>query len=199
MSEISRRSLMTTLTAGSGLAAAAATGLVRPARAQEMMGRVVDMDAYTFMLQDPRLSIWVQLINAGGAVDAARTAIYTVFPAANSAFDQFPGLAESLVGYLMTTGARNAQNVFPDTTRIVALLRSHVIAGKHFTSEVMGKRVTLTTIAGTELDVDATDPNAVTIHWVSAANGLPLTATLAEPPVTTINAVIYVVDKINKM
>ncbi len=61
----------------------------------------------------------------------------------------------------------------------------------------MGKKASLTTIAGTELD--ATDPKAVRLHWVSAANGQPLDATLAEPPVTTTNAVIYVIDKINKM
>lgn len=197
MSHISRRRIMT---AGSGLSLAAAVGLVRPAQAQEM-GRVVAADAYSYMLQDPQLTTWVQLIAAGGMENAARTAIYTVFPAADSAFAQFPGMVQDLLGYQTSGVGRSSggQTAFPDTTKIVKLVRSHVIAGKHFASEVMGKKVTLTTIAGTELDVDATNPNAVQLHWVSAANGQPLDATLAEPPVTCVNAVIYVISKINKM
>lgn len=196
MSEISRRNIMT---AGSGLTLAAAVGLVRPAWAQEM-GRVVAADAYSFMLQDPRLTTWVQLIAAGGMENAARTAIYTVFPAADSAFAQFPGMVQDLLGYQTSgVGRSSGQTAFPDTSRIVKLVRSHVVAGKHFASEVMGKQTTLTTVAGTPLMVDATDPKSVKLSWTSAANGQPLNATLVEPPITTINAVIYIIDTVGKM
>ncbi len=193
MSQISRRSIMT---AGSGLTLAAAIGLVRPAWAQ--MGKVVDTDAYSYMLQDPRLSTWVQLINAGGMENAARTAIYTVFPAADSAFAQFPGMTQDLLGYTSATGT-GSRSPFPDTSKIVKLVRSHVVAGKHFAAEVMGKQVTLTTVAGTPLMVDATNPQAVKLSWTSAANGQALSATLVDQPITTVNAVIYIIDTVGKM
>ncbi len=191
----------TLLAAAFGLGLAATGTLANPARAAQdgEMGRVVAADAYSYMVQDPQLSVWTQMIGAGGLENAARTAVYTVFPAADSAFAQFPDIAPSLLGYQMNTGTHNAQSAFPDTSRIVKLVRSHAVAGKVFVSDLMGKKVTLTTIAGTELDIDATNPEAVKLHWVSAANGQPLDATLAAPPVTTTNAVIYVIDKINKM
>lgn len=195
MSQFSRRNIVT---AGSGLTLAAAMGLARPARAQNM-GRVVDVNAYSYMLQDPNLTIWVQLLAAAGLTGAAATAIYTVFPAADSAFAQFPGLAQSLLGYQSGTNSKSGAMVFPDTSRISKLVRSHVIEGKHLTSEIMGKKVTLTTIAGTELDIDATNPDAVQLHWVSSAALGPLSATLTEPPVTTVNAVIYVVNNVEQM
>lgn len=194
MSHISRRNLMT---AGSGLTLAAAIGLVRPAWAAEM-GTVVEADAYSYMLQDPRLSTWVQLINAGGMVDAARTAIYTVAPAADSAFAQFPGMVNRLLGYTSATGA-GGRSPFPDTSLIVKLVRSHVVAGKHFPGEVMGKQVTFTSVAGTPIQVDGTDPKAVKLIWPSAANGQALTATLTAPPIITTNAVIYIIDAVGKM
>ena len=195
MSHISRRNIMT---AGSGLTLAAAIGLVRPAWAAEM-GTVVEADAYSYMLQNPQLSTWVQLINAGGMVDAARTAIYTVAPAADSAFAQYPGLVNRLLGYTSATGT-GSRSPFPDTSKIVELVRSHVVAGKHFPGEVMGKTVTFTSVAGTPIQVDGTNPKAVKLTWTSAAlNGQPLTATLTAPPVITTNAVIYIIDTVGKM
>jgi uncharacterized surface protein with fasciclin (FAS1) repeats len=190
----------TLLAAAFGIGLATTTTLVSPAQAQQPeMGRVVASDAFTYTVQDPKLTVWAQLIGAGGLENAARTAVYTVFPAADSAFDQFPGMVQDLLGYQMNTGTHHAGSTFPDTSRIVKLVRSHAVAGKLLVSELMGKKVTLTTIAGTELDIDATDPKAVRLHWVSVANGQPLDATLVEPPVTTTNAVIYVVNKIDKM
>jgi len=61
------------------------------------------------------------------------------------------------------------------------------------------KKITVTTVAGTPLEIDATDPHAVKLSWNSAGNGEPLTATLDEPPVTCVNAVIYPINKIEQM
>jgi uncharacterized surface protein with fasciclin (FAS1) repeats len=165
-----------------------------------MPGMTVAEDGYSYMSSDPNLTTWVQLIDAGGLQQYARGAApYTVFPASDQAFAAFPDMVKSLLGYQYSLGQRNGQNVFPDTSTIVKLVRSHVIAGKHYPTEVMGKVITVTSVAGTPVKVDGTDPSAVTVSWTSAAGGGNLSAKLIEPPVTCVNAVIYVVNSIEKM
>jgi uncharacterized surface protein with fasciclin (FAS1) repeats len=196
MTQISRRNIMTV---GSGLTLAGLLGLARPARADDM-GMVVAEDGYSYMASDPNLTTWVQLIDAGGLQGFARAATpYTVFPATDAAFDEFPGLMKDLLGYQMETGSHNAQSAFPDTSRIVKLVRSHVVAGKHYPGDMMGKTTTVTTVAGTPLQIDATDPKAVKISWTSSASGEPLSATLVDQPITCVNAVIYPINHIEKM
>ena len=194
MSQISRRNLMT---AGSGLTLAGLIGLVRPAWAQQ--GMTYAGDGYSYMAANPRLTTWTQLIDAGGLQGYARSDVYTVFPAADSAFAQFPGMVKDLLGYQYTTGSHNAADAFPDTSKIVKLIRTHALNGKHYPNEVMGKKVTVTSLAGTPILVDGTDPTAVKVTWTSAANGQSMTAALVNEPVTCTNAVIYVVDTIEKM
>ncbi len=194
MSQFSRRNVMA---AGSGLTLAGLIGLVRPAWAQE--GRTYAGDGYSFMAANPRLTTWVQLIDAGGLQGYARADIYTVFPAADSAFAQFPGMVKDLLGYQYTTGTHNAADAFPDTSKIVKLVRSHAVNGKHYPNEVMGKKITVESMAGTPIAIDGTDPNAVKVTWTSAANGETLSASLVNTPITCTNAVIYIVDTIEKM
>ncbi len=69
----------------------------------------------------------------------------------------------------------------------------------HYPADVMGKRITVTTIAGTPLEVDGTDPAAVRLSWTAAGNGQPLGARLVGEPVTCSNAVVYIVDHIERM
>ena len=197
MSSVTRRSLVT---AGSGLALASAIGLNRPAIAQQQAGTTVDVDAYSFMSSDPRLTIWVQLIAAGGQEQYARAPTpYTMFPASNAAFAEMPAFVNSLLAYQNSTGTHNAQDAFPDTSKIVELVRSHVVRGKHYPQDVMGRKITVTTIAGTQLEVDGTDPSAVRLNWASAANGEALSARLVDQPITCRNAVLYIVDHIGRL
>lgn len=194
MSQFSRRNVMT---AGSGLTLAGLIGLVRPAWAQ--MGGTYNGDGYSFMASDPRLRTWTQLIDAGGLQGYARADIYTVFPAADTAFAQFPGMVRDLLGPYYSTGTHNAAEAFPDTSKIVKLVRSHAINGKHYPNEVMGKSVTVTSIAGTPIAIDGTDPNHVKVTWTSAANGQTMSALLVDQPVTCTNAVVYIVNTVEKM
>lgn len=195
MSQISRRNL---ITAGSGITLAAAIGLVRPAWAQQ--GTVVMGDAYSVMASDDRLTTWTQLIDAGGLQAYARAPRpYTTFPTSDAVFAQNPAIVKQLLGYLYSTGTHNSQDAFPDTTTIVKLVRSHVVAGKHYSPEVMGKKITVQSIAGTPIEVDGTNPKAVKVTWTSAANGKALSATLVDDPITCTNAVIYIVDAVEWM
>lgn len=195
MSQFSRRTL---ITAGSGLTLAAAIGLVRPARAQQ--GELVMGDGYSVMASDERLTTWVQLIDAGGLQAYARAPRpYTTFPVTDSVFAKNPEIVKQLLGYLYSSGTHNAQDAFPDTSTIVKLVRSHVVPGKHYANEVMGKTMTVTSVAGTPIMVDGTDPSAVKVTWTSAANGKPLSARLVDAPITCTNAVIYIVDAVEWM
>jgi uncharacterized surface protein with fasciclin (FAS1) repeats len=197
MMHLSRRTLL----AGSS-AAAAALATIRPriASAQAPVGLTVADDGYTYMASNPQLTTWVQLIDAGGLQSYARAPTpYTVFPASDAAFAEFPGMVRDLLGYQYSTGSHNAQDAFPDNSAIVKLVRSHVTAGKHYPSEVMGRTITVRTVAGTPLTIDGTNPEAVRLTWNSAANGQQLSASLVQQPVTCVNAVVYVIDHIEKM
>jgi uncharacterized surface protein with fasciclin (FAS1) repeats len=197
MSQFSRRSL---ITAGSGLSLAATLGFARPVLAQSdnMMAHPETAvgDAYSIMASMPDLTSWVTLIDAGGLQAQARAPVpYTIFPVTNAVFDANPQIAKQLLGYLSQSGTHNAQDAFPDTTLIVKLVRSHVLRGKHFPSEMESKKVTVTTVAGTPMTIDATT-SPVAISWTSAANGRTASAQLVDPPIVCSNAVIYVINNL---
>ena len=197
MSPTTRRNLVTT---GSGLALVGTLGLRRPAFAQGQQGTTVDADAYSFMSSDPRLTTWVQLIAAGGQERYARASTpYTMFPATDAAFAEIPAFVKGLLAYQSSTGTHNAEDAFPDTSKIVELVRSHVVRGVHYPRDAMGRKITVTTIAGTQLEVDGRDPNAVRLSWASAANGQALSARLVDRPITCSNAVLYIVDHIERL
>lgn len=185
----SRRNL---IKAGAGLSVVPALGLTVPAQAQ-----TVAADALSAMASDPRLTLWVQLIAAGGLEASARASTpYTVFPASDAAFAKYPAITKDLLGYLYETGTRNGATAFPDSSKIVKLVRSHVVAGKHFPSEMMGGKITVTSVAGTPITFDGTT-KPVTISWTSVDNGKSMHATLVDQPIIATNAVIYVLDDID--
>lgn len=201
MTKFPRRNI---LTAGSGLMLAAAAGLSRPSFAQDMAsGDKVGVDAYSYMLSNPDLTTWLQLITAGGLEQGARGgAPFTQLPASDDAFSAFPFIVKQLLGYQQGGGSgvgKSTMQAFPDTSLIVKLVRSHTIRGLHYPGEVMGKKVTVDSLAGTPITIDATNPQAVQVSWASAANGQPLTTQVTAPPVICTNAVLYITNKIETM
>jgi uncharacterized surface protein with fasciclin (FAS1) repeats len=188
---ISRRSSLAL--AGGAMSLLSGLSLSRRVDAQE----TVVGDAYTVALSDPRLSSWTRLIDAGGLQAYARAATqFTVFPASDAAFAGYPHLINDLLGYQSQTGSHNDAAAFPDTSKIVALVRSHVVAGKHMPEECAGKSVSFTTRAGTPLVVDGTQ-SPMQITWSSVVLGRPLTASLVDQPIVCSNAVIYILDRID--
>lgn len=166
-------------------------GLTRPAAAQQYMG-----DAYSVMAADERFTTWVRLIDAGGLQAFARAPnSYTVLAVTDTGFAKSPQVVQDLLGYQNETGSHNDANVFPDTSKIVRLVRSHVTRGKHYASEVMGKKITVTTVAGTPLIIDGTKM-PVTAAWQSQVTHGSLTAVVPDVPLVAINAVIYPIDDI---
>ena len=182
------------LAAGLGTLAVAGRAAVSPASAQGMQMQTAMIDAYSFLLSDERFTTWVRLIAAGGLESYARAPTpYTVFPVTDAGFAKFPEVVNELLGYQNRTNDRGGAP-YPDTSKIVKLVRSHVIAGKHLPSEGGGKMVSKT-VAGTDLTVDLT-AKPPSIAWRSVVNGKILTANVTDNPVQTLNAIIYPVDAI---
>ena len=166
-------------------------GLARPAAAQTFMG-----DGYSVMAADERFTTWVRLVDAGGLQSAARAPTpYTVLAVTDTAFAKFPQVVQNLLGYQTQAGSHNDANVFPDTSQIVRLLRSHVIAGKHLLAEMEGKNVTFTTVAGTPLTIEGSKM-PLTATWHSQSTQSNLVALIPAEPLVAINAVIYPIDSI---
>ena len=168
-----------------------AGGLTRPAAAQTYVG-----DAYSVMAADERFTTWVRLIDAGGLQSYARAATpYTVLAVTETGWSKFPNIVQDLLGYQSQSGSHNSQDAFPDTSKIVKLVRSHVVRGKHYSGEVMGKKLTVTTVAGTPLVIDGSK-QPVTVMWNSVDTGQSITATVPDVPLVAINAVIYPIDDV---
>ena len=136
------------------------------------------------------VSFLVARARATLARDAAKDA------ASDAAFAGYPHLIQDLLGYQSMTGSHNDAAAFPDTSKIVALVRSHVVAGKHMPAECAGKSMSVTTLAGTPLVVDGTQTPAQ-VTWTSVVLGRPLTASLVSQPIVCSNAVIYILDRID--
>ena len=185
---IGRRRVVTLLGGG-----ALATTLLRAGRAQAQS----DADAYAVMASDPRLTIWTRLIDAGGLQSYARAAApYTIFAASDDAFGGHPDVVETLLGYQSSTSGRRGQSMFPDTSRIVRLVRSHVTAGRHALSEMRGRRLTVRTLAGTPLVIDGARA-PVALSWHSLNTGQNFHARLLGQPLESSNATIFVLDAVD--
>jgi len=169
--------------------------LARPAYAQE----TVMADGYSAMAADERFTTWIRLIDAGGLQSYARAPTpYTVFAVTETGWKKYPQIAAGLLAYQQQSGSHNDANAFPDTSKIVALVRSHTVNGKHRAVEVMGKKLTVTSLAGTPIDVDGT-ATPVTITWKSQAGAGTIIAPVADTPIIAINAVIYPIDDLGPL
>src|SRR5208283_2582866 len=101
--------------------------------------QVADRDAFAVLASDPRFGNWLSLVLESGLSPNLRgSARFTVFVPTNQAFDAKPDLLVSLLP--------NASEAFPDSTRLIRFIRSHVLAGMHPLAEFSGKEVTVTSL-----------------------------------------------------
>lgn len=194
MSHLSRRTLFQV---SAGAAMVPVMGVLRSASAEEVVVQDVMTDAYSYFASNEQFTTWIRLIAAGGLEAGARGATqFTVFAPTDDAFSKYPQVAD-LLSYQTQVG-RSGNNLFPDTSKIVKLVRSHVVLGKHFPKEALATSgvMTVNTLAGTPIVVD-TSKRPVTVTWNSAVSGSALTANLTSTPINTFNAVIYPVNAIN--
>jgi uncharacterized surface protein with fasciclin (FAS1) repeats len=180
MFNISRRGVVQSALVG-GLSVMTA----KTAAAQYSQGT---QNALTIMESDPRFSDWLQVLKFSGLVQYAQTTPkFTAFVPTNAAFDRYP---DTLVDLL-----RGHNRAFPDTTRQVLFVRSHVILDIHPLSEFEGRTATVTSMAGSPISVDGRNSGVYTVTWASI-NGHTGTAHISGNPIIASNAVIYPVDSV---
>ena len=178
------------LQASAGLLAVPVVSLIPSAIAQ---GQEVQASAFLALSHDPRFTTWVQLISYGGMQGAASgTTPFTMFTPTDQGLANFAQFRDAILG-TMQGGGRSA-DVFPDTSRMVSIVRSLAVRGKHLPAELAGKVTELQSVQNTVLTVDGTK-SPMTVTWTSTLLGRRLTASLAEPLIT-LNAVIYPEDGI---
>jgi uncharacterized surface protein with fasciclin (FAS1) repeats len=153
----------------------------------QMMNRSYE-DGFTVMASDARFSTWISILQLSGLAPYARGATpYTVFAPTNEAFDQHPQIRAQL---LPTAG-----ETFPDTSVLIPLVRAHVVYGAHPLDEFMGKKITIKSLNGTPIEIDGTNPQAITVTWHSV-NGQNAQGVLTGQPILASNADIYPVNTV---
>jgi len=173
----SQRTWTRTVSAVLGLGMVALVGIV-PTTARAA-------DALATMLANPNLTKWASWIQDTGMGPAAsKNGPYTTFVPTNEAISILP---QKDIKYISpeTGGA------YPDTSRLVFVLRSHVVAGLHPMSELAGKVTRLTSLNGKPITIDATNPASVTITTAGSM------AHLVGAPIVSDNALIYPIDKLD--
>jgi uncharacterized surface protein with fasciclin (FAS1) repeats len=145
-------------------------------------------DGFAVMASDPRFTSWVNLLQQSGLAPYARgVSPYTVFAPTNAAINEYPQIREMLIP--------KGSEAFPDTSQLVTLVRSHVIYGLHPLEEFRGKKVSLQSVAGSPIEVDGTNPEAITVTWQSV-QGQRGQGKLQGQPILAANADIYPMDAI---
>jgi uncharacterized surface protein with fasciclin (FAS1) repeats len=142
-------------------------------------------DALATMLANPNLTKWASWIQDTGMGPAAsKNGPYTTFVPTNEAISILP---QKDIKYISpeTGGA------YPDASRLIFVLRSHVVMGLHPMSELAGKRTTLKSLNGKPIIIDATNPASVTITTAGSM------AHLVGEPIMSDNALIYPIDKLD--
>lgn len=176
-----------TLAIGVGGALAGLIGRAAAQNAAGMMNRSYE-DGFTVMASDPSLSTWVSFLQQSGLASYARGANpYTVFPPTNAAFDRYPNVVQRL---LPVSG-----DMFPDTSRLIPPIRSHVIHGLHPLAEFQGKKVSYTSLSGNPIEIDGTDPQALTVTW-TGIEGKTGVGKVEGQPILASNADIYPLDSV---
>lgn len=167
--------LQSLLLAGTA-ALALATGSI-PLRAQ---------NAATAMQSDPNLTRWTHIVGVAGLMQGAATNAVTVFAITNEGFEKANAVWRNA---LRSPGAGGS----PKFQKMQNFVRSQAVFGLHPMSEFAGKTVTLTSIAGTPITIDATNPAMITVTMAY------VTATMSGRAITTSQAVIYpvIIDKVH--
>ena len=186
MNSLMRR---TTLACGINLVLVSLSNPIASAQAppQGMQNRSYE-DGFAVMASDPQLSGWVSLLQQSGLAPYARGGTpYTVFAPTNAAINQRPDIREMLLP--------SASQSFPDTSALIPLVRAHVVYGLHPLEEFQGKKVTVRSASGTPIEVDGSNPQAITVTWQSV-EGQKAQGTLKGQPILANNADIYPIDTI---
>jgi len=164
----SLRSLAAAVALATGLG-----GLAPPAHAT---------DAFNTMASDPRFSRWVELLQQAGIAPYARAGSpYTVFVPTNDALGRLPS---SVMQSLLPTSSE----AIPDSSRLIAVVRSHAIPGLHRPSEFTGQQASLRTVNGLPIRIGGTDPNRLDVAFEYASGHT------SGPPIQADNALIYPMD-----
>jgi uncharacterized surface protein with fasciclin (FAS1) repeats len=172
-------------------------GLAPLSASAEGQGNAAKSDAYSVMSSDARLTDWTKLLKEAALDRYARgDRPFTMFAVSDADFKNAPAAITALLQEL-TKGNGTDKVVFPDTSKVPAFVRSHVVTGKVEPGEIMGKTLKLTNLAGQTIEIDGTSKPA-RISWQSVVDGQKRTATLSVQPINCQNAVIYVLGNISK-
>jgi uncharacterized surface protein with fasciclin (FAS1) repeats len=130
---------------------------------------VVDIAA-----SNPDFSTLVTAVKAAGLVDTLKgPGPFTVFAPTNEAFAKLPkGTVETLL---------KPEN----KAKLVAVLTYHVVPGRVTSADLAGKRVSVATVEGQKIHIDAR-------HGKVMVNG----ATVTQADIMASNGVIHVIDKV---
>ncbi len=145
-------------------------------------------DALTIMEADPRFSDWIQILRFSGLTQYAQgSEKFTAFIPTNEAFVRYP--------YVLQTLLMGHTRAFPDTTRPVQFVRSHIIQDFHPLSEFTGRTTTVTALSGCPIRIDGSKPGTYSVVWKSIAYNIG-EARVADAPIVTSNAIIYPIDNV---
>ena len=145
-------------------------------------------DGFAVMASDPRFAIWVTLLQQSGLAPYARGGTPSpVFAPTNGAFQKRPDILQDLLP--------NSSQAFPDTSALIPLIRAHVVYRLHPFDEFKGKKLTLQSAVGTPIEVDGTNPQAITVTWQSV-QGQNAQGTLQGEPILANNADIYPINEV---
>lgn len=151
---------------------------------------------YDILASQARFSTTTTMINISGMVERARGALpFTMFAPTEAAWADRSGVKGDLLKFLSVTSQHNSGDVFPDTGKIIRVIRSWTFAGVHPLSEFQGKKVTLTNLDGKSVEVDGTG-GGLTATFVAQSNGQTLKVNLEVPPLVATNGVIYPADNV---
>ena len=156
-----RRRFLSSVTAAFALAALVSTG---PARAADIVDTAVVAGSFNTLVAAVKAADLVSTLKSPGP--------FTVFAPTDAAFKKLPkGTVQNLL---------KPEN----KAQLVKILTYHVVPGKIPSSEVVGKRLSVTTVEGEKLHVDGR-------HGVKVNN-----AHVVKADVEADNGVIHVIDKV---
>ncbi len=124
-------------------------------------------DALTVMENDPKFKTWVRIINAAGLEGYPREegTSHTIFAPVEASFANIS--ADSLKAILPTAIDGGA-----DTSETVYVVRSHVVDGLHPRSEFKNGIITLKSLNGFPIIVDANNPDKILIKFQTSSGYL---------------------------
>jgi uncharacterized surface protein with fasciclin (FAS1) repeats len=161
------------------------------------VAQAVDAPAYAILSSQPQFATTTTMITITGMVDRANGASpFTMFAPTETAWADRSGVKDTLLRFLQTTGNRGT-DVFPDTGRIIRVIRSWTVPGRHPSSEFAGKTVTLTNLNGDSVTVNGTQSGQLGVSFRSTVTHEGLDATCKLPEINATNAVIYACDTVS--